>query len=133
VQISSHAFVASTRGPLTLVATRRILARAEQDVVGGVSEMIAEVHQVKFPSGATAAPPEGANNLADEAAKAPGSAQLLTLMDISTGEGLVIHLWNDQAAYEAFAARRKELTADAERGSGSQIDPAHLFEVTYNG
>src|SRR2546421_7406769 len=95
-------------------------------------EMLAEVHQVKFPSGATAAPPEGANSLADEAAKASGSAQLLMLMDTSTGEGLVIHLWNDQAAYEAFAARRKELTADAE-GSGNQIDPAHLYDVTYNG
>jgi hypothetical protein len=98
----------------------------------GVSDMIAEVHQIKLPSGATGPPPEGVNDLADEAAKAPGSAQLLTLMDTSTGEGFVIHLWNDQGAYEAFAARRKELTDDAE-GSGSQIDPAHLYEVTYNG
>jgi heme-degrading monooxygenase HmoA len=93
--------------------------------------MIAEVHQIKLPTGASGAPSEGANNLAEEAAKAPGSVQLLTLMDTSTGDGLVIHLWNDQAAYEAFAARRKELTADAE-GSGSRIDPARLYEVSFN-
>jgi hypothetical protein len=50
--------------------------------------MIAEVHHIKLASGATGAPAEDANNLAAEAAKAPGSVQLLSLMDTSTGEGL---------------------------------------------
>ena len=96
----------------------------------GVSQLIAEVHQINLPSGSNAAPSGNAANLAEEAAHAPGSEQLLTLLDTSTGEGLVIHLWNDRAAYEAFAARRQQLLAQAE-GQGSRVDSGHIYEVTY--
>ena len=93
--------------------------------------MIAEVHQVKFPSGATAAPPEGANNLADEAAKAPVSAASSRLWTPVRARA-----WSSTCGTTKLrtkpSTRRKELTTDAE-GSGSQIDPAHLYEVTYNG
>jgi heme-degrading monooxygenase HmoA len=92
--------------------------------------VIAEVREIKFPSGASLEPPEGASSLAEEAAHAPGSEQLLTLMDASTGEGYVIHVWNDRAAYDAFAARRQQMVAEAE-GSGSQVDAGRLYEVTY--
>jgi hypothetical protein len=96
----------------------------------GVSVLIAEVHHITLPDGASAAPSDDTNTLADKAAHAAGSEQLLTLMDASTGEGLVIHLWKDQAAYEAFAAGRKDLTAES-KNMGSQIDSGHLYEVTY--
>jgi hypothetical protein len=65
-----------------------------------------------------------------EAANAPGSEQLLTLLDTTTGEGLVIHLWNDQAAYDSFAARRQELVAQSKE-LGSTVDSGRLYEVTY--
>jgi hypothetical protein len=51
-------------------------------------------------------------------------------MDTDAGEGYVIHLWDDRAAYDAFAARRQQLTAQVE-GSGGKVDPGHLYEVTY--
>jgi heme-degrading monooxygenase HmoA len=92
--------------------------------------MIAEVHQVTLPSGATAAPSDEANKAADEAAHAPGSEQLLSLFDTSTGEGYVIHLWKDRASYDAWAGRRQAITAEA-KGAGSKIDSGHIYEVTY--
>jgi hypothetical protein len=92
--------------------------------------VIAEVHHITLPAGAAAAPSDETNTLADKAAHAPGSEQLLTLMDATTGEGLVIHLWKDRAAYDAFAAGRKELTSESQ-DMGSQIDSGRLYEVTY--
>ncbi len=91
--------------------------------------MIAEVHQITLPSGATT-PTAETNTVADEAAHVPGSEQLITLADTGTGEGLVIHLWKDRASYEANAERRQRMISDQE-GSGSKIEPAHLYEVTY--
>jgi hypothetical protein len=97
----------------------------------GVSDLIAEVHRINLPAGAAAgAPPESANTLAEEAAHAPGSVQLLTLMDFSAREGYVIHLWNDRASYDAFAGRRQVLTKESE-SAGSKVDPGHIYEVTY--
>jgi len=91
--------------------------------------MIAEVHQITMPTGVTTQSAE-VNKVADEAAHAPGSEQLLTLVDASTGEGYVIHLWKDRASFDAFAERRQQLTKEAE-GSGSKIDAPHFYEVTY--
>ena len=91
--------------------------------------MIAEVHQITLPSGVTT-PSEEVSKVAEEAAHAPGSEQLLTLVDTSTGEGYSIHLWNDRAAYEAFAGRRQQLITQSE-GSGSKVESGHLYEVTY--
>ena len=91
--------------------------------------MIAEVHQVTLPTGVTAQSDE-ANKVADEAAHAPGSEQLLSMFDVSTGEGYVIHLWKDRASYDAWAGRRHEITAD-QQGAGSKIDSGHIYEVTY--
>lgn len=119
---------AIARAPLTLARPCR--AHKAGIRLEGVSVVIAEVHQIKLPDGASAAPSDDINTLADKAAHAAGSEQLLTLMDASTGEGLVIHLWKDRAAYEAFAAGRKDLTAETE-AKGSQIDRARFYEVTY--
>ena len=94
-----------------------------------MSELIAEVHQITLPSGATT-PSEQTNKVADEAAHVPGSEQLITLADTSTGEGLVIHLWKDRASYEANAERRQRMISEQE-GSGGKIEPARLYEVTY--
>jgi heme-degrading monooxygenase HmoA len=95
-----------------------------------VSLLIAEVHHIKVAEGAAAEQSDETNALADKAAHVPGSEQLLTLMDASTGEGLVIHLWKDQAAYESFAAGRKAMTTDAQE-MGSEVDSGRLYEVTY--
>ena len=94
-----------------------------------MSELIAEVHQIALPSGVTT-PSDEVNKIADEAAHAPGSEQLLTMVDTGTGEGFVIHLWKDRAAYDAWSGRRREMTAEAE-GSGSKIESGRLYEVTY--
>jgi hypothetical protein len=94
----------------------------------GDDEVIAEVHQIK---GQGAAPPSGdGTNLAEEAARAPGSEQLLVLADTNAGEGLVIHLWSDEASYEAFAARRKEMISQSE-GMGGHVDTGRIYEVMY--
>ena len=92
--------------------------------------MIAEVRQVKLPTQVREAPPEDAPNMADEAAHAPGSEQLMMLVDRSSGDGLVIHLWNDEAAYEAFRERSKTMVEQSE-DHGLKVDPAHIYEVTY--
>jgi hypothetical protein len=92
--------------------------------------VIAEVHEVKFPGPAPDSPSPEAEKMADEAAHAPGSEQLLTLFDASTGEGLVIHLWNDREAYDAFAARRQEMTAEAKERGGNVVS-GRIYEVTY--
>jgi hypothetical protein len=90
--------------------------------------VIAEVHQIK---GQAAGTPSGdATNLGEEAARAPGSEQLLLLVDTDAGEGMVIHLWSDQASYEAFAARRKEMISQSE-GMGSHVDAGRIYEVAY--
>jgi len=96
----------------------------------GVGELIAEVHRINLPGGAGPAPAGEASRMADEAAHAPGSEQLLTLMDFSAGEGYAIHLWSDRAAYDAFATRRQQLMAESE-GAGSKVDSGHLYDVTY--
>jgi hypothetical protein len=83
--------------------------------------MIAEVHQVTLPSGVSA-PSEEANKVADEAAHAPGSEQLLSLFDANTGEGYVIHLWKDRSSYEAWAGRLQEMTAE-QQGAGPRSTP----------
>lgn len=93
-----------------------------------MSELIAEIHKITLPTGASAAPVD--NKVADEAAHAPGSEQLLALADPSTGEGLVIHLWKDRPSYDAWAGRRQEMTAQ-QTGSGTKIDSGHVYEVTY--
>jgi len=93
--------------------------------------VIAEVIRMKVPVDASSGPPpEEITKIADEAAHAPGSEQLLTLVDTTSGDGLVIHLWNDQEAYDAWTERRKELTAQAE-AAGGNIEPAKIYEVTY--
>ena len=92
--------------------------------------VIAEVTRINVPVGGGQGPSEEANKLADEAAHAPGSEQLLTLVDMSTGNGMVIHLWNDEDAYEAWAARRNEMRAEAET-IGGRAEPSQLYEVTY--
>jgi len=92
--------------------------------------MIAEVTRINVPVGGGGAPPEDVNKLADEAAHAPGSEQLLTLVNTTSGEGLVIHLWNDELAYQRWAERRTEMRAEAEE-LGGRAEPSQLFEVTY--
>jgi hypothetical protein len=89
--------------------------------------MIADVHRV---SGATAENLDAARAIADEAAKAPGTEQLLTLANLDTGEVLAIHLWRDRAAYDANAKRRAELIGEVEQ-QGAKVDDGELFEVVY--
>ena len=85
---------------------------------------------MKLPTPLPEAPPEDAPKMADEAAQAPGSEQLMMLVDRSTGDGLVIHLWNDQAAYEAFRQRSQKMVEQTE-GHGLKVESAHIYEVTY--
>ena len=91
--------------------------------------MIAEVHQVTLPTGVTAQS-EDANKVADEAAHAPGSEQLLSMFDASTGEGYVIHLWKDHVVVRRLGGRRQAITVEQE-GVGAKIDSGHIYEVTY--
>ncbi len=97
---------------------------------GEVSDTIAEVHPITLPSGATTPTTGETNTVADEAARAPGSEQLLSMFDTSTGEGLVIHLWKELASYEANAERRQAMTSE-QVGAGTKIDPGRIYEVTY--
>ena len=96
----------------------------------GVRSMIAEVLEVKLPGPIPDSPSPEVQKMGDEAAHAPGSEQLLQFLDRSTGEGLVIHLWKDQEGYDAFAARREELTAQAKE-RGANIVSRRTYEVTY--
>ena len=48
-----------------------------------------------------------------------------------TGDGLVVHLWRDREAYDAFAARRAEMTAQVQE-SGVTVQPTEFYEVTYH-
>ena len=91
--------------------------------------MIAEVRRVKLPTPLPEAP-QNQDSMADEAANAPGSEQLMMLVDRNRGEGLVIHLWNDQAAYETFAEQREKLVEQS-AGHGMKVDPTDIYEVTY--
>jgi quinol monooxygenase YgiN len=97
--------------------------------VKGVTEMIAEVH--RSVGGSTAdANSENTKRIGDEAVQAPGTEGFLVLRDSDAGETLVIHLWTDQAAYEANAERRDRLTAEAE-SAGVKIEPGQFYEVVY--
>jgi quinol monooxygenase YgiN len=90
--------------------------------------MIAEVH--RSTGVAADANEENTKRIVEEAVRAPGTEGFFVLRDSDLDETLVIHLWTDQAAYEANAERRQRLTAEAEAG-GAKIDPGQFYEVVY--
>jgi heme-degrading monooxygenase HmoA len=70
-----------------------------------------------------------AEQQAKEAASVPGSEQIISLLDTDSGEGLVIHLWQDRASYDAFTDGRAKITS-AQQGSGTKISAGRIYDVT---
>ena len=66
---------------------------------------------------------------ADETRKADGSEALILLRDPSTGEGLAISLWRDQAAADAFQSDSERMTKEVNERGGTVSEPRIYEEV----
>jgi len=62
--------------------------------------------------------------------QAEGCEGMIMLRDTSTGEGLTISLWRDQAAADAYNATSEKLRNDAEQAHGyKSVGPRVYSEV----
>jgi hypothetical protein len=68
---------------------------------------------------------------ADELNRAVGCEHLLLLANSDSGESMMICVWRDQAAYDAFTKRRDELIDESEQDGGG-IGAPQVFEVIYS-
>jgi hypothetical protein len=66
---------------------------------------------------------------AEEARKADGSGALILLADPSTGEGLVIHLWRDQTAADAWKSDSERMTNEVNQRGGTVSEARIYTEV----
>jgi len=64
-----------------------------------------------------------------EALKADGLEGTLNLADLTTGEGLVITLYRDQAAMDVFQAERQRLSTQAQQDLGVTVSEPRVYEV----
>jgi hypothetical protein len=62
-----------------------------------------------------------------EGRKMDGNEGTLSLVDPTTGEGLVINLFRDQAAMDAFQAYSNEKIAEGEKLSGGKVREPHVY------
>jgi hypothetical protein len=91
--------------------------------------MIAQVHTGKGTPGAV---PSDEQRKFVEDALAQGRAQdgceaTISLADPKTGEALVINLFRDEAALEAFQAYSKQKIAEAEEMGGGEVSPGRVY------
>jgi hypothetical protein len=66
-----------------------------------------------------------------QARKADGCEAVITLADATTGEGLSITLFRDQAAVDAFDSLRQTLTNQADE-MGAKVSVPRVYEVLAN-
>lgn len=91
--------------------------------------MIAQVHTSKVTPGA--APSDEMRKFVEDAL-AEGRAQdgceaTVFLSDPAAGEALVINLFRDQAALDAFQAYSKQKIAEVEETGGGEVSPGHIY------
>ena len=97
--------------------------------------MIAEVRTTSAPVPEGGKIPEEDRRLleqgADTARNADGSEAVILLADLSTGEGLVIHLWRDQAARDAWESHPERLSMvnEVDQRGGTVSEPRIYEEV----
>ena len=70
--------------------------------------------------------------VAAKARQADGCEGIVVLIDPSTGNGLTINLFRDEAAADAFDALRRELTKEATTKVGASVGQPELYDVFAN-
>lgn len=90
--------------------------------------MIAQVFETTGPAGAQS---DELRKFSEEALgqgrSMDGCEATLSLTDPATGKGLVVNLFRDQAAMDAFAAYSKAKIAEAEKLTGTKVPAPSVY------
>ena len=90
--------------------------------------MIAQVFATSGPAGPqTDEMRKWAEDALGQGRKADGNEGTLSLVDPTTGKGLVINLFRDQAAMDAFQAYSNEKIAESEKLTGVKVPAPDVY------